>query len=570
MNRFQRVVQILDEAIGGPDVGIGSHRAFWRGLTRDQFVAKKVFNRDVVAVGEGAASNLVKALKGEAPFGEDLENPPPGASIPRMPFGFSPVAEENIDFIERWVDDGCPEDPMPSNGTLTWQPTNAPVATRYDDIWFVTPQRGWAVNSNGQILRTTDGGATWEEQFHVSTEEGDVWLRCVGFATESRGWVGTTTEERRLFETSDGGATWNLVANLPAEAPTAICGLSVVNDSVVYASGTNYPFPRINRPPRMMKTVDGGVTWSAWDMTAHASLLVDTYFTSPERGWVVGGKVHPVIPGHRQCDKRPDRANIKPVVLYTEDGGQTWINRVADIEDEFPLGEWGWKIFFLSDQVGFVSLENFCEGAILKTTDGGQTWKRLRINDLQKNANLEGVGFADENHGWVGGWGSANMLKGSSSQTTDGGDNWSDIDWGKRNTGEFINRFRFFGNPVTLGYASGDTVYKYSTEPVPVSRQVTAALETRLFDSTKPAESSRPIPIHITVPADASRLGINIWDRFGDHVRRLSDETEPSTGRRIVEWHVTDDAGEPLEPGYYIVRVTADDRSESKLVWVTD
>ena len=113
-------------------------------------------------------------------------------------------------------------------------------------------------------------------------------------------------------------------------------GLSVVNESVVYASGTNFPFPRFNRPPRMMKTVDGGRSWTAWDMRPHAALLVDTYFTSPERGWVVGGKVHPVAPGANQCTARPDRDNVKPVVLLTEDGGQTWTNRVADIEDQFP------------------------------------------------------------------------------------------------------------------------------------------------------------------------------------------------------------------------------------------
>jgi photosystem II stability/assembly factor-like uncharacterized protein len=570
VNRFERVIQILDESIGGPDIGIAAHGAFWRGLTREQFVVKKVFNRDVVVGGDGVASNLVKALKGEAPFGEDLENPPPGASIPRMPFGFPPVSDEDIGFIKQWIDDGCPEDPLPSNATLTWQPTNAPAATRYDDIWFVTPRLGWAVNSNGQILLTADEGATWEEQFHVTTEDGNVWLRCIGFATESQGWVGSTTPEKRLFETSDGGITWNLVTNLPAEAPMAVCGLSVVNESVVYASGTNYPFPQVNRPPRMMKTVDGGVTWSAWDMTAHASLLVDTYFTSPEHGWVVGGKVHPVIPGQQQCDKRPDRANIKPVVLYTEDGGQTWVNRVANIEEEFPLGEWGWKIFFLNNQVGFVSLENFYEGAILKTTDGGQTWKRLPINDAQKNANLEGIGFADDDHGWVGGWGSADFRKGSSSQTTDGGKSWSGISWGDPTMGEFINRFRFFGNPVTLGYASGDTVYRYSETPLPVSRQVAAALETRLFDSAEPAESSRPIRIPLAVPAEVSRLSINVWDRFGDRVRQLTDETDPSPGSRIAEWDVTDHTDAPLELGYYIVRVTADDRSESKILWITD
>jgi photosystem II stability/assembly factor-like uncharacterized protein len=571
MNRYERVVQILDESIGGLDVGIAAHGTFWRGVTRDEFVAKKVFNRSVVVVGDGSASNLVKALKGEVPFGEDLDNPPPGATIPRMPFGFPAVSDEHTRFIQQWIDEGCPEDPLPPEQGLTWRPTNAPVATRYDDIWFVTPELGWAVNSNGQILKTVTGGATWEQQFNASPDEGEnVWLRCVGFATESRGWVGTTSGENRLYETSDGGATWAPVTNLPADAPGAVCGLSVVNESVVYASGTNFPFPRFNRPPRMMKTVDGGRTWDAWDMRPHAALLVDTHFTSPERGWVVGGKVHPVPPGATQCNKRADRNNVKPVVLLTEDGGQTWTNRVADIEDEFTLGEWGWKIFFLTDQVGFVALENFCSGAILKTTDGGQTWQRLPINDAQNNANLEGIGFADDTHGWVGGWGSADFLQGSSSETTDGGRTWTDADWGNASTGEFLNRFRFFGIPVTVGYASGDTVYKYSIDPVPRAPQKTAALEASIFDDPEPAQTSRPARLHIAVPPDTARLSINVFDRFGDHVRQLSTETQPAFGERAVDWDVTNDNSEPLEPGYYIIRATADGRSESKTLWVTD
>jgi len=72
MTRYERVQQILDEAIGGPDVNIGVHGAFWRGLTRDQFVTKKVFNLDLVVVGSGSAANLVKSLKGEAPCGADI------------------------------------------------------------------------------------------------------------------------------------------------------------------------------------------------------------------------------------------------------------------------------------------------------------------------------------------------------------------------------------------------------------------------------------------------------------------------------------------------------------------
>jgi hypothetical protein len=39
--RFQRVREILDEAVGGPGGSIGAHGTFWRGLTRDQFVAER-------------------------------------------------------------------------------------------------------------------------------------------------------------------------------------------------------------------------------------------------------------------------------------------------------------------------------------------------------------------------------------------------------------------------------------------------------------------------------------------------------------------------------------------------
>ncbi|MGH8909476.1 MAG: WD40/YVTN/BNR-like repeat-containing protein [Egibacteraceae bacterium] len=552
ITRFQRVIEILDAAIGGPSVSIRAHGAFWRGLTRDQFVARSVFGQALIVVGAGADSNLVRAFKGEAPFGSDLPTPPAGAVFSRMPAGLPPVSDEDIAFIEQWIDDGSPEDPLPSPGpALTWRRTNAPDASsRTDDIWFETPSLGWAVNSNGQILRTTDGGDTWDEQFHDPADP-PIYLRCVGFASQTRGWVGTLSTARRLFETHDGGANWSLVPDLPALAPSAVCGLTVVNESVVYASGTNFP----NRPARMMKTVDGGATWTAWDMSAHATLLVDTYFASPECGWVVGGQV-------QSATDPLTRANVKAVVLRTEDGGQTWVNRVADLTAELPLGEWGWKIQFLNDLVGFVSLESFTVGAILKTMDGGQTWERLEVNDPQRNANLEGIGFVGPDHGWVGGWGSASFEEGYSSETEDGGLNWDNAN----EIGQYINRFRFFGDPVTVGYSSGLTVYKYSAEPVPIAALEARPPTMRYLDSNEPADAARPVRIPIAVPEGASRLVVNIWGRFGDHLGTLMDEPRPAPGDRVVEWDVTDDAGEPLDPGSIILRVTVDDRSESRIL----
>ena len=108
MTRFEQVLQILDNAIGGPGANIGVHGAFWRGLSRDQFVAKQVVGLDLLVVGNGAASNLVKALKGEAPFGADLPDPPSGARFDRMPSGLDPVAPADIAFIQQWIDDHCP------------------------------------------------------------------------------------------------------------------------------------------------------------------------------------------------------------------------------------------------------------------------------------------------------------------------------------------------------------------------------------------------------------------------------------------------------------------------------
>lgn len=109
MNRFQRVIEILDRAVGGPNAPVGFHGAVWRNITRNDFVARKIFGLQLVAVGDGAGSNLVKALKGESPFGADLAEPPPDATFSRMPAGLEPVPPSEIAFIETWINEGCLE-----------------------------------------------------------------------------------------------------------------------------------------------------------------------------------------------------------------------------------------------------------------------------------------------------------------------------------------------------------------------------------------------------------------------------------------------------------------------------
>jgi photosystem II stability/assembly factor-like uncharacterized protein len=550
VNRFQRVIEILDRAVGGPNAPVGFHGAFWRNSTRNDVVVRKVFGLPLITVGDGAGSNLVKALKGQSPFGADLADAPADATFSRMPAGLEPVPPSEIAFIETWINEGCLEDDVQTAVAPTWRKTNAPIASsRTDDIWFIDPRVGWAVNSDGSIIKTEDGGGTWVVQYSAP----GVYLRSIAFANVNVGWVGTLTRNRRLLRTTDGGATWSVVTPLPLNAPVAVCGLSVVSELVVYASGTNRP----NDVPAMMKTLDGGTTWSARDMSAHASILIDTYFTDGLHGWVVGGKADEGTPTTR--DK------LKPVILETTDGGTTWINRLAGQEAEFPFGEWGWKIFFVNGQIGFVSLENFNAAAVAKTTDGGRNWTRLAVKDGQGNANLEGVGFLDERRGWVGGWGSSDFSKGYSSATLDGGMTWT----AANQIGRFINRFRFFGNPVSVGYASGDTVYKYSSDPVPVAAAALVSAQdaaVALLPDRRITVARPSVPIGMRVPVGTKRLTLDVWDRFGVEVGRLIDEIRPHDGQRVFDWDGMDSRGAAVPPGDYVIRLTADDVTASSIV----
>lgn len=60
--------------------------------------------------GRGAASGLVKGLRGEPPYD--------GSVFPRLPWGGMAVAEDDVRFISDWIDDGCPEDDVLSTAAL--------------------------------------------------------------------------------------------------------------------------------------------------------------------------------------------------------------------------------------------------------------------------------------------------------------------------------------------------------------------------------------------------------------------------------------------------------------------
>ena len=121
---------------------------------------------------------------------------------------------------------------------------------------------------------------------------------------------------------------------------------------------------------------------------------------------------------------------------------------------------------------------------------------------------------------------------------------------------------------LNVGYSSGDTIYKYSSEPVPELALAAAPSEFLVAASEGPIETAPPVEIVFSVPDGAQRLTINVWDRFAVHVARPLDEQSPKPGRFSFAWNFRDDSGAQLDPGYYIYRVSIDDDSESRVVRV--
>jgi len=178
-NRYARVKEILDAALGPAPAH--THGAFWRFLTRDQFVAKVVLGKQLVILGDGAGSNLVKALRGQKPFGKDQGVL--GATIARMPKDRDPAPDIDIDFIEAWIDDGCPDAPSiigappVSLTTGAFRPDPGVHVAYFRDLddwaaWHVTPEIWQMIDA----VQTANG--LWPD-YAMDTSHEQAWVGAI-------------------------------------------------------------------------------------------------------------------------------------------------------------------------------------------------------------------------------------------------------------------------------------------------------------------------------------------------------------------------------------------------------
>ena len=276
------------------------------------------------------------------------------------------------------------------------------------DVYFMDSQNGIVVGNGGLMLKTSDGGKTWEKvEIDMSPpgagqrpgaggggpppgfgRGGPAPLYNIYFIDENVGYI--TGGRGTILKTEDGGKTW---ARKMARSDTPgrggrrggiranLMGIQMISETTGFIAGSENT---------ILKTTDGGETWVGSSERARVgetrNNLENIWFVSPTTGWVIGSF---------------------GTLLHTADGGENWEKRDPGFDNNL------FGIYFLDENTGWICGQ---EGLILHTTDGGATWNQQKAESFD---DLHDIIFVDAMVGWaVGGYNS--IL-----HTTDGGKTWA-------------------------------------------------------------------------------------------------------------------------------------------------
>ena len=165
--------------------------------------------------------------------------------------------------------------------------------SQYDllSVSFVDAQNGWAVGDispqGGPVLKTTDGGATWQPIAGITEV-----FSAIQFVTPMRGWMAGYAG--RIERSDDGGKSWR--TQRYERAGEVLNSLYFVDSERGYAAGGHGLFCR---------TTNGGDTWETV-ATKRVEDFWTVRFQTPEHGWIVGED---------------------GLILETADGGTSWTQK---------------------------------------------------------------------------------------------------------------------------------------------------------------------------------------------------------------------------------------------------
>ncbi|HEX5476091.1 MAG TPA: hypothetical protein VFX12_15645 [Vicinamibacterales bacterium] len=208
------------------------------------------------------------------------------------------------------------------DGGATWErrPIDGTGALDFRDIDALSADVAYALSIGpgpaSRIYKTTDGGASWRLQF--TNDDSKAFFDAMAFWDARRGVAASDSVDGHfvIVLTRDGGDTW-------ARVPDTALPPALPNEGAFAASGTNVSV----RPPndvwigtgaastaRVLHSRDGGRTWTiaATPLAAGESAgIFSIAFRDATHGIVVGG------------DYRQETAALKNAAV-TSDGGATW------------------------------------------------------------------------------------------------------------------------------------------------------------------------------------------------------------------------------------------------------
>ncbi len=392
---------------------------------------------------------------------------------------------------------------------------NSPQQNRAQDIFFINANTGWCVNFEGEIHSTTNGGALWIRQLYLP----NVRFRSLAFINPTTGYAGTL-DTNLLFKTTNAGLNWTRIGNIINPRPSGLCGMSVVNQNIIYGCGVYWGDAKV------VKTTNGGLNWSVINLSSQVYSLIDCHFFNPDTGFVAGGVGNTF-------------QNRMARILYTTNGGASW----SIVHTASRTNEWCWKISFPTRQIGFVSIERESGASFfLKTTNGGINWTEFPVLP-NVFVYQQGIGFVNETTGWVGG---GNFTY----QTSNGGLNWTNNTFG-----ELINRFRFLSD--TLGYAGGRGVFKYSITPIGIIKISEKIPSQFLLEQNYPNPFNPKTIISFQLAVN-SFATLKVYDLLGREVAVLVNENL-NAGTYEVDFD-----GSNLGSGVYYYKLSAGDFTETR------
>jgi photosystem II stability/assembly factor-like uncharacterized protein len=310
-----------------------------------------------------------------------------------------------------------------------------------DSVSFVDAEHGWYGTGAGELFATKDGGATWQK---IASRPG-TFVRAVGFVDRQYGFIGNigtdyypgVTDETPLYRTRDGGVTWEAVDTGDATIK-GVCAIDILPVKRIYQGELRprtiiHAAGRVGGPTGILRSVDGGETWSVIDMSAHAGMILDVKFFDENTGLVFAAT-------------NADPAQAEGLVLRTEDGGKTW----KEVYRSGRAYELIWKASFPEGgDTGYATVQSYdperATQLVIRSDDRGRTWREIEIAQ-DKAARQFGIGFVSADVGFVG-------TAAGGFATKDGGTTWE-----RAPIARAANKFQ------TVGTDKGVRVYAIGTE----------------------------------------------------------------------------------------------------------